>query len=198
MNCWTKFLTNHMLWIDHVTTEHLLASDVWSSKSLPCLRLLCGIINGIWGRSVALINVCGRCCRSVPENKAVLMLYAVDVVVAQAINLGSLTGVDISVTLWTCLVYYTSNAVRYDSIRGDFKFIYALRGYTFRWIVEHIANWFNLQQWWRTERCAVIGCKLKQNADEGCNSCASLAGLVLSFIACFILLVTAPLTALLT
>jgi len=41
---------------------------------------------------------------------------------------------------------------------------------------------------------AVIGCKLKQNANEGCNSCASLAGLVLrSFIACFILLVIAPL-----
>jgi len=39
----------------------------------------------------------------------------------------------------------------------------------------------------------VIGCKLKQNANEGCNSCASLAGLVLSFIACFILLVIAPL-----
>jgi len=36
--------------------------------------------------------------------------------------------------------------------------------------------------------------KLKQNANEGCNSCcASLAGLVLSFIACFILLVIAPL-----
>ena len=31
-------------------------------------------------------------------------------------------------------------------------------------------------------------CKLKQNANEGCNSCASLAGLVLCFIACFILL----------
>jgi len=41
-------------------------------------------------------------------------------------------------------------------------------------------------------RCAAIGCKLKQNAHEGCNSCASLAGLVLSFIACFILLVIAP------
>jgi len=40
-------------------------------------------------------------------------------------------------------------------------------------------------------RYAVIGCKLKQNANEGCNSCASLAGLVLSFIACFILLVIA-------
>jgi len=38
----------------------------------------------------------------------------------------------------------------------------------------------------------VIGCKLKQNANEGCNSCASVAGLVLSFIACFILLVIAP------
>jgi len=35
----------------------------------------------------------------------------------------------------------------------------------------------------------VIGCKLKQNANEGCNSCASLAGLVLSFV----LLVIAPL-----
>jgi len=44
-----------------------------------------------------------------------------------------------------------------------------------------------------TVQCAVIGCKLKQNAIEGCNSCASLAGLVLSFIACFILLVIAPL-----
>jgi len=32
----------------------------------------------------------------------------------------------------------------------------------------------------------------KTNANEGCNSCASLAGLVLSFIACFILLVIAP------
>jgi len=45
----------------------------------------------------------------------------------------------------------------------------------------------------RTGRYAVIGCKLKQNANEGCNSCASLAGLVLCFIACFILLVIAPL-----
>jgi len=45
----------------------------------------------------------------------------------------------------------------------------------------------------RTVHCAAIGCKLKQNANEGCNSCASLAGLVLSFIACFILLVIAPL-----
>jgi len=42
--------------------------------------------------------------------------------------------------------------------------------------------------------CAVIGCKLKQNANEGYNSCASLAELVLSFIACFILLVIAPFT----
>jgi len=33
----------------------------------------------------------------------------------------------------------------------------------------------------------------KQNANEGCNSCASLSGLVLCFIACFILLVIAPL-----
>ena len=40
---------------------------------------------------------------------------------------------------------------------------------------------------------AVIGCKLKQNANEGRNSCASLAGLVLCFLACFILLVIAPL-----
>ena len=40
---------------------------------------------------------------------------------------------------------------------------------------------------------AVISCKLKQNANEGCNSCASLARLVLCFIACFILLVIAPL-----
>ena len=45
----------------------------------------------------------------------------------------------------------------------------------------------------RTKRYAVIGCKLKQNANEGCNSCASLAGLVLCFVACFILLVIAPL-----
>jgi len=44
--------------------------------------------------------------------------------------------------------------------------------------------------------CAVIGCKLKQNANEGCNSCASHAGLVLSFIACFILLVIAALVLL--
>ena len=41
-------------------------------------------------------------------------------------------------------------------------------------------------------RYAVVGCKLKQNANEGCNSCASVAGLVLCFIACFILLVIAP------
>jgi len=32
-----------------------------------------------------------------------------------------------------------------------------------------------------------------QNDNEGCNSCASLAGLVVRFIACFILLVIAPL-----
>jgi len=38
-----------------------------------------------------------------------------------------------------------------------------------------------------------IGCKLKQNANEGCNSCAILAELVFSFIARFILLVIAPL-----
>jgi len=41
-------------------------------------------------------------------------------------------------------------------------------------------------------RYAVIGCKLKQNANEGCSSCARLAGLVLGFVACFILLVIAP------
>jgi len=33
--------------------------------------------------------------------------------------------------------------------------------------------------------------KLKQNANEGCDSCAILAGLVLCFIACFVLLVIA-------
>ena len=32
-----------------------------------------------------------------------------------------------------------------------------------------------------------------KNANEDCNSCASLAGIVLSFIACFILLVIVPL-----
>ena len=40
---------------------------------------------------------------------------------------------------------------------------------------------------------AVIGCKLKQNANEGRNSCGSLTGLVLCFIVYFILLVIAPL-----
>jgi len=44
----------------------------------------------------------------------------------------------------------------------------------------------------RSGRYAVICWKLKQNANEGCNSYASLAGLVSSFIACFILLVIAP------
>jgi len=54
-------------------------------------------------------------------------------------------------------------------------------------------------------RCVVIGCK-KNNANESCNSCASLAGIislqllvvaaiilsfVVCFIACFILLVIA-------
>jgi len=34
---------------------------------------------------------------------------------------------------------------------------------------------------------------LQAKTNESCNSCASLAGLVLSFIACFILLVIAPL-----
>jgi len=47
-------------------------------------------------------------------------------------------------------------------------------------------------------RCAVIGCKLKQNANEGCNSCASLAGprlvlsFIVSFIACLIVVVIPP------
>jgi len=45
-----------------------------------------------------------------------------------------------------------------------------------------------------TGRYAVICCKPKQNANKGCSSCASLAGLVLSFTACFILLVIAPLS----
>jgi len=40
-----------------------------------------------------------------------------------------------------------------------------------------------------TGRYAVIGCKLKQNANDGCNSCATVS----CFIACFILLVIAPL-----
>jgi len=48
---------------------------------------------------------------------------------------------------------------------------------------------FSLQSWTsspgRYAVIAVIGCKLKQNANEGCNSCASLAGLVLCFIACY-------------
>jgi len=34
--------------------------------------------------------------------------------------------------------------------------------------------------------------QLKQNANDGCNSCTSLAGLVLCFSACCILLVIAP------
>jgi len=33
-------------------------------------------------------------------------------------------------------------------------------------------------------RYAVIGCKLKQNADESCNNCASIAGLVLFLFRC--------------
>jgi len=44
----------------------------------------------------------------------------------------------------------------------------------------------------KTGRYVVIGSKLKQNANEGCNSCATVV--VLCFIACFILLVIAPLT----
>jgi len=43
---------------------------------------------------------------------------------------------------------------------------------------------------------AVIGCKLKQNANEGFNSCTNLAGLVLCFIARFILLVIGALVIL--
>ena len=35
--------------------------------------------------------------------------------------------------------------------------------------------------WHFVGRYAVIGCKLKQNANEGRNSCASLAGLVLFY-----------------
>ena len=38
-------------------------------------------------------------------------------------------------------------------------------------------------------RPGVIGCKLKQNANDGCDSCATV---VLCFVACFILLVIAP------
>jgi len=59
-----------------------------------------------------------------------------------------------------------------------------------------LAFCFSLQPMTAHVQCAVIGCKLKQNANEGCSthcSCASLAGLVLSFVACFILLVIAPL-----
>ena len=44
---------------------------------------------------------------------------------------------------------------------------------------------------------AAIGCKLKQNANAGCNSCAAvvqvLQDLFYVFSACFILLVIAPL-----
>ena len=43
----------------------------------------------------------------------------------------------------------------------------------------------------RTGLYAVIGCKLKQNSNDRCNSCASLTWLVLCFIACFISLVIA-------
>jgi len=63
----------------------------------------------------------------------------------------------------------------------------------------HLHNCFSLQPMTAyrpgldgTPSLVHFGCKLKQNANEGCNSCASLAGLVLSFIACFILLVIAP------
>jgi len=54
-----------------------------------------------------------------------------------------------------------------------------------------LAFCFSLQPMTAHRPVAVIGCKLKQNANEVCNSCASLAGLVLSFIVCFILLVIA-------
>ena len=43
-------------------------------------------------------------------------------------------------------------------------------------------SWF-IMTWRFSIRHAVIRCNLQQNANEGCNSCASLAGLVLSFIA---------------
>ena len=63
-----------------------------------------------------------------------------------------------------------------------------------------LAFCFSLQPMtaYRPGRYAVVGCKLKQNANDGCNSllcnrCVSLAGLVLNFTACFILLVIAPL-----
>ena len=45
----------------------------------------------------------------------------------------------------------------------------------------------------RTVQCAVIGCKLKLNANEGCNSCASLAWLVLSLLYVLFYFVMAPL-----
>ena len=38
----------------------------------------------------------------------------------------------------------------------------------------------------------VIGCKLKQNANEGCNSCASFVRLVACFIVVVIALLTTP------
>ena len=52
----------------------------------------------------------------------------------------------------------------------------------------HVQSWTVRHHWLQV-------CKPKQNANEGCNSCASLAGLVLCFIACFILLVIAALVA---
>jgi len=48
----------------------------------------------------------------------------------------------------------------------------------------------------RTGRYAVIGCKLKQNANESCNSCAIVVQVLqdlFCFIASFILLVIGPL-----
>jgi len=44
-------------------------------------------------------------------------------------------------------------------------------------------------------RCHWLQAKTKCNEDCNCNSCASLAGLVLCFIACFIVLVIAPLVS---
>jgi len=44
----------------------------------------------------------------------------------------------------------------------------------------------------------IIGCNLKQNANEECNSCACLAGhglvssFIVSFIACFLVVVIPP------
>jgi len=57
-----------------------------------------------------------------------------------------------------------------------------------------LAFCFSLQPMtaYRSVRYAVIGCKLKQNANEGCNSCATVVKVLQDFIACFILLVIVP------